>query len=182
MESLGNSIARGRVRLLSASAHYMDRQSAARLPLPPPTSDLPEHTASRLASIASARIAVAIPRLDPEIEAARDEFLATVGRQLQSWLDFFAGENRLDADEAEITARRHSPDDLRRPLERFSIGLQEGNFARLDSWAIEPRATILTELQSMRRLEALTAELNRWLAQIPGSAAIVRRAIPVLSE
>ena len=34
----------------------------------------------------------------------------------------------------------------------------------------------------MRRLETLTAELNRWLAQIPGSASMARRAIPVLSE
>src|SRR5271170_7217324 len=45
MESLGDSIARARSRLLQASSFYLDNQSAARPPLPPPTSDLPAHTA-----------------------------------------------------------------------------------------------------------------------------------------
>jgi Fusaric acid resistance protein family len=45
MESLGASVARDRSRLLEASNYYLDRRSAQRPPLPPPTSDLPAHMA-----------------------------------------------------------------------------------------------------------------------------------------
>src|SRR6204780_2228792 len=41
MESLGASVARDRSRLLEASNYYLDRQEAARPPIPPPTSELP---------------------------------------------------------------------------------------------------------------------------------------------
>jgi hypothetical protein len=40
-------------------------------------------------------------------------------------------------------------------------------FARLASWPLEPRRTMIAELQSMRRLEFLFSELNRYRADIP---------------
>ncbi|MGA9725325.1 MAG: FUSC family protein [Candidatus Binatus sp.] len=43
MGSLGASIARARSRLLEASNYYLDRRDAPRPPIPPPTSDLPNH-------------------------------------------------------------------------------------------------------------------------------------------
>ncbi len=45
MESLGASAARARSRLLESSNYYLDRRDAPRPPIPPPTSDLPEHVA-----------------------------------------------------------------------------------------------------------------------------------------
>jgi len=45
LESLGASVARDRSRLLEASNFYLDPQAAPRPPLPPPTSDLPQHVA-----------------------------------------------------------------------------------------------------------------------------------------
>ena len=43
LESLAASVARDRARLLEASNFYLDRLDAPRPPVPPPTSDLPEH-------------------------------------------------------------------------------------------------------------------------------------------
>jgi Fusaric acid resistance protein family len=43
LESLGASVTRKRSRLLEAANFYFDPQDAPRPPLPPPTSDLPEH-------------------------------------------------------------------------------------------------------------------------------------------
>jgi hypothetical protein len=45
LESLGASVARDRSRLLAATRFYLDPRNAPRPPLPPPTTDLPEHMA-----------------------------------------------------------------------------------------------------------------------------------------
>ena len=45
IESLGNSLEQARSRLLQASSFYLDNQSVARPPFPPPTSHLPAHMA-----------------------------------------------------------------------------------------------------------------------------------------
>jgi hypothetical protein len=57
------------------------------------------------------------------------------------------------------------------PLEQFSSRLEEREFARIESWTLDQRRALLAELHSMRRLEYLVSELNRWLAQIPGAAS-----------
>jgi uncharacterized membrane protein YccC len=136
--------------------------------------------ANRLASISTGRILVAMPAIDPETESAREAVLVAICRPLRSWLDFFSSNQSLDAVAAQTIAREYSPDDIRKPLERFSSRLEEGEFARLESWTLEQRRSMLAELQSMRNLEFLTAELNRWLAQIPGSASKAASAIPIL--
>jgi hypothetical protein len=127
--------------------------------------------ANRLASIATGRIVIPVPQLDPVTESAREAVLDAIRGQLQSWLDFFSSADSLSASAAQAIARAHSPDDLEIPLEQFSSRLEEREFARVESWTLEQRRAILAELHSMRRLEFLVSDLNRWLARIPGHAS-----------
>jgi Fusaric acid resistance protein family len=126
--------------------------------------------ANRLASISTGRIVAAMPPLDPATESARETALEAIRRHLQSWLDFFSGADSLNAAAAAETARANSPDDLKTSLEQFSSRLEERRFAQIDSWTLEQRRAILAELHSMRRVEDLLHDLNRWLALIPGHA------------
>lgn len=126
--------------------------------------------ANRMASIATARIVTPTPQLDPATESAREMVLDAIRRHLQSWLDIFSSADSLNAPAAQAIARAQSPDDLKMPLEQFSSRLEEREFARIESWPLEQRRAVLAELQSMRRLEFLLSDLNRWLAQIPGAA------------
>ena len=136
--------------------------------------------ANRLASIATGRIVTPMLPLDPATESAREAVLAAIRSQLQSWLDFFGNDECLNAHLAQRVALTHSPDELRKPLGQFSSRLEAEKFARLESWTLEQRRAILAELQSMRRLEFLVSELNRWLGQIPGPASnpVSRMLIP----
>ncbi len=136
--------------------------------------------ANQLASIAGGRIAAPTPRLDPTTEAEREAILVAICRRLQSWLDFFSSDECLSAVVAQTIAQEYSPDDLRKPLEQLSLRLEEGKFARLESWTLEQRRTMLAELETMRNLESLIAELNRWLAQIPGPTLKAVRPIAIL--
>jgi hypothetical protein len=128
--------------------------------------------ANRLAWIATGRISSPVPSLDEHAEAQRDAVFIAICRQLRSWLDFFSGDDPLNAFAARTLALSLSPDEVGKPLGEFSSLLEEGEFARLKSWTVEQRRAILAELQSMRRLEYLISRLNRWLAHIPGPAAI----------
>ncbi len=127
--------------------------------------------ANRLASIATGRIVTPAPQLDPVTESAREAVLDAIRRHLQSWLDFFSSADSLNAPAAEAVARAHSPEDMEMPLEQFGSRLAEREFARIESWPLDQRRAVLAELHSMRRLAYLVPELNRWLAQIPGSAS-----------
>jgi hypothetical protein len=127
--------------------------------------------ANRLASIATERIVTPAPQLDPATESAREAVLDAIRRHLQSWLDFFSGADSLSRPAAQAIARSHSPDDLEMPLEQFGSRLEEQQFARITPWTLEQRRAILAELHSMRRLEYLVSQLNRWLPQIPGPAS-----------
>ena len=127
--------------------------------------------ANRLAFIATDRIVTPVPQLDPATESAREAVLDAIRRHLQSWLDFFSGADSLSRPAAQAIARSHSPDDLKIPLEQFGSRLEEREFARIESWTLDQRRAILAELHSMRRLEYLVSQLNRWLPQIPGPAS-----------
>ena len=124
--------------------------------------------ANRLSSIATARILIQMPLLDPVTEFARERVFNTIRGQLSSWLDFYSGAECFSASAASAVAQKHSADELAEPLNEFSSYLEEGGFARLALWPLEPRRTILAELQLMRRLEVLFSELNRYLADVPG--------------
>ena len=131
--------------------------------------------ANRLASIATGRIEIPIPQLDAATESARESVLDAIRRQLQSWLDFFSSPDSLSAPAAKAIAEEHTPHEVTTPVEQFGSRVQEQSYARIDSWTIEQRRAILAELQSMRRLEILFAQLNRWLPRIPGSASTQAR-------
>jgi hypothetical protein len=120
-----------------------------------------------LSSIATARALTQMPQLDPVAEFARERVSKTIREQLISWLDFFSGPDRFSASAARAIVQKHSADELAQPLNEFSSQLEEGGFARLASWPLEPRRTMMAELQSMRRLELLLSELNRYLSDIP---------------
>lgn len=126
--------------------------------------------ANRLASIASDRIATPMPQLDADTESARTATLDAIRRRLQSWLDFFGRDDCLGAAAALAVAHAQSSDDLGTQLERFGARVEEQQFARIASWPLDQRRAVLSELQSMRRLEYLVTQLNRWLAEIPGPA------------
>ena len=70
----------------------------------------------------------------------------------------------------------------RKPLEQRGSRLEAGEFARLKPWTLEQRLTMLAELQSMRILEVVIAELNRWLAQISGLPYKEVSPIPILQH
>ena len=101
---------------------------------------------NRLSSIATARVLTQMPQLDPVTEFARERFFQAIRGQLTSWLDFFSGAERFSASAARAIAEKHSADELAEPLNEFSSLLQEGGFARLASWPLEPRRTMLAEL------------------------------------
>ncbi len=127
--------------------------------------------ANRMASIATERIVTPLPPLDAPTESAREAVFDAIRRRLQSWLEFFSGAYSLNRPAAEAIARSQSPALIGEPLEQFGSRIEERKFARIDSWTTEQRRVLLAELHSMRRLEYLVSELNRWLAQIPGSAS-----------
>jgi hypothetical protein len=116
--------------------------------------------ANRLSSIATGRILTQMPQLDAVTEFARERVFDAIRQQLRSWLDFFSGAECLSASATRATAQKHSADELAKPLNVFSSHLEEGGFARMESWPLEQRRTMLAELQSMRQLEFLFSELN----------------------
>jgi uncharacterized membrane protein YccC len=134
--------------------------------------------ANRLSSIATARVLVQMPQLDPVTESARERVFNTIRGQLSSWLDFFSGAEWSSASAARAIAEKHSAEELAEPLNEFSAQLEEGGFARLASWPFEPRRTMMAELQSMRGLEVLFSELNRYLADVPSAAPHAARILP----
>jgi hypothetical protein len=108
-----------------------------------------------------------MPQLDPVTEFARERVFNAIRGQLISWLDFFSGAEWFSTSAARAIAEKHSAGELAEPLNEFSSHLEEGGFARLASWPLEPRRTMIAELQSMRGLEFLFSELNRYLGDIP---------------
>jgi uncharacterized membrane protein YccC len=133
---------------------------------------------NRLSAIAIARVLTQIPRLDPVTEFARARVCNTIRGQLSSWLNFFSGAERLSASAARSIGQKHSADELAQPLNEFGSLLEEGGFARLASWPLEPRRTMMAELQSLRRLEFLLAELNRYLSDLPTSPDALHASSP----
>ncbi len=123
--------------------------------------------ANRFSSIATARALTQMPQLEPVAEFARERFFQAIRGQLTSWLDFFSGPECFSASAARAIAQKHSGDKLTEPLNEFSSLLQEGGFARLASWPLEPRRAMLAESESMRRLEFLFSYLNRYLSDVP---------------
>jgi len=134
--------------------------------------------ANRLSSIATARVLVQMPQLDPVAELARERVFNAIRGELSSWLDFFSSAEWSNASVARAIAEKHSAHQLAEPLNEFSSQLEEGGFARLASWPFEPRRTMMAELQSMRGLVILFSELNGYLADVPSTAPHAARILP----
>ena len=124
--------------------------------------------ASRFSVIASGRALVRLPQLDLTTESARERAFKEAQRQLEIWLEFFSGPDSLNASAAREIAQTHPLDVLAKPIDDFGSRLEENSYARTESWSFEQRRVMLAELQTMRRLEVLSSDLNRYLAQIPG--------------
>ena len=122
---------------------------------------------NRLSSITTARALLRMPQLDAATEFARERVFKAIRRQLSSWLDFYSGPESFNAPAARAIAQKNAPDELVEPLTEFGSNLEEGGFARLASWPLDPRRAMLAELRSMRRLEFLFSELNRYLVDLP---------------
>jgi hypothetical protein len=99
-----------------------------------------------------------MPQLDPVTELAREQVFNAIRGQLNSWLNFFGGPEWFSAPAARAIAQQHSTEEWAESLHEFSSRLEEGGFAQLESWPLEPRRTMIAELQSMRRLEVLFSE------------------------
>ena len=130
--------------------------------------------ANRFASISTGRISVQLPPIDPAIESERGAILAPIVKQLENWLDYFKSPHCFKPAIAHAVANAYRPEDLRIPLASFGSWIEDGNYARVEKWTLDQRRTILAELQSMRRLDFLINDLNRWLARIPGAPPSAR--------
>jgi uncharacterized membrane protein YccC len=126
--------------------------------------------AHRLGAIASARISDPMPRLDEAAEALREAVLAAICARLGAWLTFYESPSCLSSRAALAHAAGHSRDQVARPLELFGSCLEADGFVRLAGWTLAQRRQLLAELQSLRRLEFLMVELDRYIAQVPGAA------------
>ena len=122
--------------------------------------------ANRLAGISRARIVVATPPLDDATESAREAVLDAIRERLESWLDFFEGSPRFSSTRALSAPAGQLHSDIMPPLEEFSHRLEAQGFARISTWTLEQRRAILAELQSMRRLQFLMFELDRYLSSV----------------
>ncbi|MBV8135401.1 MAG: FUSC family protein [Deltaproteobacteria bacterium] len=127
--------------------------------------------ANRLSTMAHGHLVAPSPPLDPVTERERADALAVLRHQLESWLELLNGPRAPTAEAARSVAQVHSAQNMAGPLNEFARRLEEDQFSRLRSWTTEQRRMILAELQSLRRLEYLMTQLNRWLAQVPGTAS-----------
>jgi uncharacterized membrane protein YccC len=136
--------------------------------------------ANRLASISMERLTAAPPRLDDGTESAREAVLAAIRVRLESWLEFFEGHPSFSSTNAIAALTRHSRSEIIPPLDEFSRRLEAQGFARISTWTLEQRRAILAELQSMRRLEVLMFELDRYLSSVAQLPRAQRSATPQL--
>jgi uncharacterized membrane protein YccC len=122
--------------------------------------------ANRLAGISMGRILAAMPPLDAGTEAAREAVLAAICTRLESWRAFFESSQDFRSTSAVSARAGAARSEIMPPLEEFSRRLEAQGFARISTWTLAQRRAILAELQSMRRLEFLISELDRYLFSV----------------
>jgi hypothetical protein len=132
--------------------------------------------ANRLAGISMARITTPLPRLDDSTESEREAIVSAIRTRLTAWLASFDSCPSLR--HAAITRPPAiCRDEIVLPLSRFISQIEAQNFAQLDTWKLEERRVLLSELQSLRRLEFLMTELDHYLHVVsrPAAAKLERR-------
>ncbi len=127
--------------------------------------------AHRLSAITLMRIQQPRPSLDAVTESAGAAALAAVHARLAAWLALYESGAGVNAQAAAELAARNAQIDMTAPLAEFASRVESDHFARLDGWSVTDRGQLLTELQCLRRLEFLSAELDRYLAEVPVSTA-----------
>ena len=131
--------------------------------------------ANRLAGISMGRIGEPLPRLDEETELERDAVVSAMCVRLEWWLA------RFDARPSfRIAGAIAVPGSNSRPEivadERVQQPARSEGFARITSWTVQQRGAILSQLQSLRRLEFLMAELDRYLSAVGRTASTLIRS------
>jgi hypothetical protein len=106
------------------------------------------------------------PRLDEETELERDAVVSAIRFRLEWWLARSEGRPTFRGPGAIAVPGRNSRREIASPLSKFSSQFEAQGFARLNSWTVQQRRTILSELQSLRRLEFLMAELDHYLSAV----------------
>jgi uncharacterized membrane protein YccC len=127
--------------------------------------------ANRLAGISMGRITVKLPRLDAETELAHHAVIRATRLRLERWLAYLDNTATFRDGAALILAEETSDSEMTRSLARFSDLLEAQGFARINAWTLEERRTILSELDSLSRLEFLMTELDRYLPAVTWPAA-----------
>ena len=123
----------------------------------------------RLATFAKWRLLDPLPRLDDITEAAHDATVSAMRRRLEAWLAFYQSPQCLNLQAAMALAASHSRDQIAGPLAEFSSRIETDGYAMISSWTVTQRGRMLSELQSLNRLEFLMDELDAHLSHVPGA-------------
>ncbi|MBV8137670.1 MAG: FUSC family protein [Deltaproteobacteria bacterium] len=123
--------------------------------------------ANRLGTIAIARINTSIGQLDDATVRVRQAVFEILARRLDAWLAFYEayGHSLKRATPVQLP-NLTSRDEIQRGVDKLSTRLEANGYALIDSWSVEQRRVILSELESLQRLEYLMWELDRYLAGI----------------
>lgn len=123
--------------------------------------------AHRFVAISRARITDPTPALASETESARTALEAMMRERLDRWIAHLESPDRHRSTVAIAVAARHPADALARAFEDFSGRVGAGGFAEISGWTFDQRRTLLTEIESWRRLTELFADLDDQLAHLP---------------
>jgi len=138
--------------------------------------------ANRLAGISIGRLGEPLPRLDEETELERDAVVSAIRARLEWWLARFEARPSFHGAGAIAFPGSNSRREIASSLSKFSSQLEAQGFARITSWTVQQRGTILSELQSLRRLEFLMAELDRYLSAVGRTASTLIRSGSVAAD
>ncbi|MBV8280841.1 MAG: FUSC family protein [Candidatus Eremiobacteraeota bacterium] len=131
--------------------------------------------ANRLGSIAIGRINAPPEQLDESTNSAHELFFALLTKRLEEWSEFYG---QIGHSLSRITQvrlpRTQSRNEVEQSVEEFANRIEANGFRQIDSWSLEQRRVILSEIQALRRLEYLLFELDRFLYGIVRLGAPVR--------
>jgi uncharacterized membrane protein YccC len=124
--------------------------------------------AHRIASFARLSILQPLPRLDDRIQAARAAAFDAIRARMQAWLAFYQRTRGMTSAAALALAASRSRSEIAQPLEEFATRIEADGFAAIADWSFAQRNHILTDIQSMRRMEFLIFELDTYLSHVLG--------------
>jgi uncharacterized membrane protein YccC len=123
--------------------------------------------ASRMLELSRRRITDPTPALAPETEAARTAMEALMRARLEDWLALAEGPQEHLSAAAMAIAASHPADALVQAFEAFSGRIAANGFTEIGGWTFDQRRTLLSEIESWRRLTELFADLDDQFSRIP---------------